>query len=285
MAESTKQPKAMSSRLATMKFMQRASASPSSTPSTPSDPPSKRQRLSNGTFNSIPSSAAQREARLVEEAIAAEAKKREDALEREAADRGESKWYLSYKQPNTPGAESVLKVVSAGYSSLDGAGTTRGEDSDEELVEQARPKFVGRKSFGKFNKTVEKQQNPDLSSSDSDGDENEDSENNEDDEDESDDPTGAKAMITADRKEAGDKARAERKARKHAEKAEALRLADERRKKHVKLNKLTGISSGGGSGGGGGGSSGGKNITCHTCGQKGHIQRECPEQRRGGGGR
>ena len=92
-------------------------------------------------------------------------------------------------------------------------------------------------------------------------------------------------MINAARKEAGDKARADRRARKQAEKAEALRQADDRRKKHVNLNQLSGISSGGGSGGGGSGSSSGaKNVVCHNCGKKGHVQRECPEQRRGGGG-
>ena len=116
-------------------------------------------------------------------------------------------------------------------------------------------------------------------------------------------------MIASSRKEAGDKARAERKAKRKAEKAESERLADDRRKKQVKLNKLTSISG-----------SGGREVTkseaerlaeerrqqilkknhdsptaisgsglannpwrkyrneravCHNCGQKGHVGYEC----------
>lgn len=110
-------------------------------------------------------------------------------------------------------------------------------------------------------------------SSDSDDDDSESDEADSEDDDE-DDPTGAKALITASRKEAGEAARKERKTKKKADKAEALRLADERRKKHVKLNQLTSIS------GNTGGSPSAKEITCHNRGKKGHIQRECPQPSR-----
>lgn len=81
-------------------------------------------------------------------------------------------------------------------------------------------------------------------------------------------------MIAQTRKDAAEKARAERKAKRKAEKEEANRMAEERRKKHVKLNKLDSIS---------GGKStptrspSHKEITCFRCGKKGHTQRDCPQ--------
>ena len=116
--------------------------------------------------------------------------------------------------------------------------------------------------------TFQKQQNPDLSSdSDSEGSQSD----AEEDDDGDDDPTGANAMIAQLRKDAGEKARTERRAKRKAEKAESLLLADERRQKHVNLNQLTSIS-----GNTGGGTPSGKDVTCHKCGKKGHIQRDCP---------
>ena len=94
------------------------------------------------------------------------------------------------------------------------------------------------------------------------------------DEDDSDDPDGAKAMIAQSRKDAGDKARAERKAKRKAEKEEASQMAEERRKKVVKLNKLDSISGGRATPTR---SSSHRDITCFRCGKKGHTQRDCPQ--------
>src|ERR1700761_3958345 len=131
MAQPNKPGKTMSSRLLTMKFMQRAAASPSSSPSTPPEPQSKRQRLSNGSYNTTPSSAPRTDAQAVEEALAEEERKRTAALEREAADRGESKWYLSFKEAPKQETLSPLRIVSAGYSTLDAA-AWRGSSSDDD---------------------------------------------------------------------------------------------------------------------------------------------------------
>ena len=152
MAQKNVQPKEMSNRLMAMKFMQRAAASPSSGPSTPAEPPSKKQRMSDGSGISTPPSTSRSDAAAAKEAVAAEERQREEAFDREAADRGESKWYLSFKQPQKPASASPFRVVSAGYSTLDGSNTKDKNSEDE--AESAEPQ-VGRRSFGKFNKGLE----------------------------------------------------------------------------------------------------------------------------------
>ncbi|KAK1067529.1 hypothetical protein LTR74_006390 [Friedmanniomyces endolithicus] len=272
MAQPGKQPKAMSSRLLTMKFMQRASASPSSAPSTPSEPASKKQRMSNGSYNRPSPSTPRTDAQVVQEALASAERKRSEALDREAADRGETKWYLSVKQPQTPAQESPLQIMSAGYSMLDSTGIARERSSDEEEIELPRPDFTGRRSFGDFGKVVKRKRDADGTSSASDTDASG-SDNEDEDEDESDDPTGAKAFIAQSRKDASDRLRAERKAKKHADKAEALRLADERRQKQVNLNGVTSISKPRSNGNA-------QHMTCFKCGQEGHMKNECTQRGR-----
>lgn len=108
----------------------------------------------------------------------------------------------------------------------------------------------------------------DLGSS---GDDNEDSvESNSDDDD---DPTSE--LIKASRHEAAERAKAERKAKKKAEKAQSLELARQRKKKDVKLNGLTSLS-------GRQESLGGR--TCHKCGGP-HLIKDCPKRGFEGGDR
>ncbi|KAK3113500.1 hypothetical protein LTR53_009142 [Teratosphaeriaceae sp. CCFEE 6253] len=271
MAQPGKQPKAMSSRLATMKFMQRAGASPSSSPSTPTEPSSKRQRMSNGSYNAASPPTPQ----TASGSLASEERKHADA-----PDRGETKWYLSVRQTESPAPDPPMQIVSAGYSTLDASIQTRERLSGEGEVEFTRPSVAGRRSFGNFNKIVKKQPNPDddISSGSEEDDDD-------DDDDESDDPTGVKALIAQSRKEAGDEARAARNLKKQSNKAEALRLAEDRRKKHVNLNNLTSISNSNGSA-----QSSAADKACHRCGEKGHLSYACPQkgreqQRRGRGER
>jgi hypothetical protein len=103
-------------------------------------------------------------------------------------------------------------------------------------------------------------------------------------EEDEDDPTAA--LIRQSRKEASEKARADRKAKKHAAQAESQRLAEVRRKKEIKLNRVTSISSAG-SGGGAGRGPLSKPLSkdspkdgqgaCFSCGEKGHMKRDCPK--------
>ncbi|GIZ47845.1 hypothetical protein CKM354_001092500 [Cercospora kikuchii] len=251
MATNGRPNKTMSSRLASMKFMQR-SGPPS--PATPSEPPSKKQRLSSG--RAAPSPTSSNPATPTEGSS--------------GASHDDSKWYLSFRAPQIPAAESPLRIVQAGYATLDS--TSRGNDgSDSEDDAPRRPTMPGRKSFGKFNKVIEKQNNPDLSSdSDSESDEDEDDEKEE---GEAGDDTGVDALIAQGRKEATERAKAERKAKRKAEKEASQKLAEQRRKKELNLNRTpTSISNGGGS-------PSMANLSCHGCGEKGHKAADCPRKR------
>jgi len=154
MAQPNKQSKAMSSRLLTMKFMQRAAASPSS-PSTPPGPPTKKQRLSNDSAASTPSTAQLSDAQIVEEALASGEQRRTQALEKEAADRGETKWYLSFTEPRAFTAQQPMRVVSAGYSMLDHDVPRERVEQEEDGSEPETANVPGRRSFGNFNRTIQ----------------------------------------------------------------------------------------------------------------------------------
>lgn len=254
--------KTMSSRLANMKFMQRSGASESPNPGTPEQPSTKRQRMSNGTYNSSPGSTPGSEQPLVH---TPEEKKRMEASEREAAAKGETKWYLSVQQAAKPVEQSPLRIISTGYGALDSGNGAAYDDSEDDEDAAPATNAPGRMNFGNFNKKQPKQQENSGSSGESS------SESESESEDEGDDPTGAKALIKQSRKEAGDRARAERKAQRKAESKEAARLAESRRKKEVNLNKVTSIS------GSGKPSSSAASMTCHSCGKKGHIKAQCPD--------
>lgn len=260
-----KQPKIMSSRLSNMKFMQRGSAPGPPSPSTPVYPPAKKQRLSSGV-------AAVSSPSIADEATTPE------TLIGEGGGPGETKWYLSFKHTQVPRLESPLRIVSAGFSTLDTTPNDRDDASDPEDDESSRSLVLGRKSFGNFNKKTEKQQNPKASSS-SESDEDEDADDGNDDgpegADEADDLTGINALISQGRREASERARAERKEKKRAENAETQRLAELRRKKEVNLNKVASISNGGKSGSG---NSFLANMVCHSCQGKGHKSAECPRR-------
>lgn len=102
-------------------------------------------------------------------------------------------------------------------------------------------------------------------SSDSESDENDQSQNESKDS-EDDDPDGTNALIKAAQGEAAAMLKAERKAKRKEEKAELLRLAEKRKKKDIRLNKLTSISR--------------SNESCYRCGQVGHFIADCPKRAR-----
>lgn len=135
--------------------MQRAAAStPSASPRTPEQPSPKRQKLYNDSSPATPSADLQ----AIQAALAAEDAKRSEALERQAAEAGESKWVLSF-QPDIAdvvnGASgngySSLRVINAPFSGIDHllGSTKQGEGAFKSNA------VVGRRSFGKFNRALE----------------------------------------------------------------------------------------------------------------------------------
>ncbi|KAI4155296.1 MAG: hypothetical protein LQ341_000208 [Variospora aurantia] len=135
--------KTMSSRLLTMKFMQRAAAgSSASRIPNPDDHPSKRRKLSaNQTSPITPSAGAQ----AFQVAADAEDVKRAAGSERLATEAGETRWVLStLDAEHTIGTDLKLRFLTAGYSDIDqDAQSTGWEDS------------LGRRSFGRFHRAME----------------------------------------------------------------------------------------------------------------------------------
>lgn len=126
--------------------MQRAAnSSPQSTPSTPDGPPSKRQRLSYGS-NASPATPSS-DQRAIQAALAEEELKRSAAVERQAAEAGESRWMLSVKQPAI--AAPAFRIVQASFADIDS--TSSGDDHEEGEYEEspAGKRVAGRMSFGK----------------------------------------------------------------------------------------------------------------------------------------
>lgn len=79
-------------------------------------------------------------------------------------------------------------------------------------------------------------------------------------------------MIAQARREAAEKARAQRKLKRKADKADLARFASERRSKEVNLNPGR-ISNGGGN------LPNTSNMKCFECGKEGHTKAKCPSLR------
>lgn len=76
-----------------------------------------------------------------------------EASEREAAAKGETKWYLSVKQAAKPTEQSPLRIISTGYGALDsGRGAQYSDSEEEEEDAPVTTNAPGRMNFGNFNK-------------------------------------------------------------------------------------------------------------------------------------
>ncbi|KAL2040759.1 hypothetical protein N7G274_006738 [Stereocaulon virgatum] len=255
--------KAMSSRLMTMKFMQRAAAS--APPSTPQLrplyqelPPSKRQKPSNAVSTATPPSELQ----MIQSGLDEQEQKRRNALEKLAEEAGETKWVLSTMNNVAEVATVGLRVAKVGYSDID--------------QDAWKPASVGRRSFGKFNKELKARQGGTAGNSSTYSDEEPDaSKGEEDSNDDSDDPAGTRGLIRAAKEVAAKYVKVEssgRKRQRTTEEAELARLAEKRRRKEVQLNNLSSIS-------------GARRVSqpkgngeCFACGKEGHMKAECPQR-------
>jgi hypothetical protein len=156
----------------------------------------------------------------VQAALAAEEEQRLRALEKHAASSGETRWALSIQQ--IPRAENALNVVTAGFGDIDRW------DGDEPDISHGINDQDTRRGRRKFGKVLEAKQPADDSESDS---SNSTSSNLDDDDDDA-----AAQLIRETRKEVDSRARHERNAKRKAPSKERNRMAEERRRKHIKLN-------------------------------------------------
>jgi hypothetical protein len=119
--------------------MQRSAAkSTASSPSTPNGPPSKRVRLSSG--GSAPGTPGTPDHEILQTALAAEEKKRQEALDKASQHTGETKWVLSFKDPLDGKRDDSLQVRHTGFAEIDAQGSS---EEDEEEVRPIRKQFGG----------------------------------------------------------------------------------------------------------------------------------------------
>jgi hypothetical protein len=153
-------PKPMSSRLLTMKFMQRgaASSSPTSPAPTPEEPfPKRRKKNNDSPITPKVKFDEETNRRTLEEAEKAEEARREAALERLGVAAGDTRWHITYPDQLKTLEDSqtlALRVVETGYASLDIPIQVNSEDGGRTAFDE-QPVMVGRRSFGKFNQALE----------------------------------------------------------------------------------------------------------------------------------
>ncbi|KAK6079969.1 zinc knuckle [Seiridium cupressi] len=282
-------PKGMSSRLLTMKFMQRAAAStpPASDASTPKsdESSSKRRKISHshsqkGDIDQLVDRQA------IQAAIDVGERKREEALVKHAAELGDARWVLNVKNVSTTGTkvQKPLQVVQVGYAQIDSPDTSEGlSDSAEDLLDRTQP--IRRSMYGltplQITEASDSSEDDDDASDDSDSSDTRSSVNE-----------GGSGSRTPSSNQTGPNHNTGFAHKRSAEKARAKEFADKRRKKEIKLNPkspggLSSLSSGGGLSSL---SSGGRpmqrqpgafSFSCHKCGEVGHKAVDCkkPKQR------
>ncbi|KAF2845136.1 hypothetical protein T440DRAFT_522892 [Plenodomus tracheiphilus IPT5] len=260
-------PKTMSSRLMTMKFMQRSAAkSTASSPSTTNGPPSKKVRLSTG--GSAPGTPTSHDHEILQTALAEEARKQQEASDKAAQYSGETKWVLSFKDDLSGKRHESMHVRKAGFAEIDAEDDS---DDEEEDMKPTRMQFGGgikKKSDTTVPFEKAEDSEGEISSSDEELD--------------SDDPTAA--LIRETKREVAAERRESRKARAsmgNDSPRAPLKPLDE----DMYVGNLTSLS-----GGAGGSKPAGRdmsNVACYQCGQKGHMATSCPKRStpRGSAGR
>ncbi|KAF6830190.1 zinc knuckle [Colletotrichum plurivorum] len=275
LAPETPPGRGISSRLLTMKFMQRAAATGSPAEPSPEEPSSKRRKFQNspltGDFHSFDQAA-------VQAALKAQEAKRLSALEKSRAELADTHWVLDGAAggSNNGGASARPNIVYVGYAEIDGAA-----GSDES--ETAQP--VGRKRIGNFGSKNAKK--PGAAEDDSDSGSSSDSDESSEDGGPSSGGNDTPSSKSKSKKGEGlssagqGRTRVNLKPQKSAESVKAREFRDKRKKKEVKLNQLSSISGAGGFSSPGAGKPQAA-FTCHNCGKAGHKIAECPKQLKDG---
>lgn len=298
-------PKTMSSRLLTMKFMQRGAAQAATEVSSPSTPQTdeegsaaKRRKISrNHSAPSTPSAVSpsiQKAAEIIDE----DEKKRQAAIEKRAADLGDAHWVLddATATPSRHGARAILNVVHVGYAQMDYSGAPGDGPDHSKAVEmpiKARTRFnMSRSKVGtsptlctfriRLDRLLATCYSTEINSlqkrKKSDDESDRESSNCPDEEgSEDEDPSRGRKQYGDDGASRNKRARTSLSARRSEEWKKAQEFAGNRRKKEVKLNKLTSISSGGAAMSLQKPASSG--FTCNHCGKLGHKAADCQKQR------
>ena len=133
----------LSSRLLTMKFMMRSTATPSS-----EEPSSKRRKLKNAS-DDVPSTAALVDAAAVQAALEEQEARRQNALAKHTNEYADTHWVLDAPIPTpNPGPDRAsLKVEYVGYAAID---ASSGSDEDDLQLP------VGRKTTQNYRRPNEK---------------------------------------------------------------------------------------------------------------------------------
>ncbi|KAK3399309.1 hypothetical protein B0T20DRAFT_436466 [Sordaria brevicollis] len=278
--------KTMSSRLMTMKFMQRAAATaataPTSdkfnTPKTEDEGPSKRRKHSHTSKSNTPNPEADQalfDQKAIQAALEEEEKKRQAAIEKRAAELGDSHWVLpGVSAAPKAGARPTLNVVQVGFAQIDYSGNA----SDSDDAPAAVPTTARFRQFNMKKKEAYDDDDENDSDSDSSG---SDSEN-----DRSEGEASSDSNKQADRGQQQDtNPRGQKRARPGAsfsekrseERRKAAQFAQGRRRKEVNVNRPASIS---GSGAPPTFGRQGFPGACHTCGQNGHKSNACPRKSR-----
>ncbi|EGR52258.1 uncharacterized protein TRIREDRAFT_102652 [Trichoderma reesei QM6a] len=244
-------PKGPSSRLLTMKFMQRAVASAASSPQPDENSQtSKKRKLK----HSATAAAEERISALIDQAsikaaIEEQEAKRQAALALHSATGAH--WVLNTKLDKlnaSKPSEPSLNVVYVGYGDIDSDNESGGEDAPQS----------GRTSTRKPKK-------PSPSKDDQSGEES----SSDDDDDE--EPKRKSRRLDSGDSSSRSQSRSIPRLSEEAKKAKDFR--EKRKKKEVRLNTISSISSAGAGGAG----SPASNMTCYVCKQPGHKAASCPK--------
>ncbi|KAK0766698.1 hypothetical protein N5P37_000425 [Trichoderma harzianum] len=243
-------PKGVSSRLLTMKFMQRAvaSASSSSPQSDDSSQNSKKRKLR----HSAATAAEERVSALIDQAsikaaLEDQEAKRQAALAQHTATGAH--WVLNTKLDKLNAgrpSEPALNVIYVGYGDIDSSDESGGEDAPQ----------IGRTSTRKPKKPSSgKDDRPDEESSS--------------DDDDDDDSAPKRKSRRLDTGDSSSRSQSRSRPRFSDESKKAKDFREKRKKKEVRLNNISSISAGGG------GSQ--APINCYVCKQPGHKAANCPK--------
>ncbi|KAG6142433.1 hypothetical protein E4U38_005490 [Claviceps purpurea] len=246
-------PKGVSSRLLTMKFMQRAVASNSPAGSPNSDPPSTKKRkldqsLAPGRFNTNIDQA------LIQAALDEQEATRQAALAKHSA--ADTHWVLNVKvdKPQIQEQSRQLNVVYVGYGDIDS------DDDNEDSPSTGRTSTKPAKQDGPKTKGKAESDSGNESSSSSKG--NGDSHRKRKIRSFDSNPSGSGNLT---------RSRSQSRARNDEESIRAREFREKRKKKEVRLNNLISISSAGD----GQSSPTARTMKCYNCQQTGHKASDC----------